>query len=351
MPPSDIEKLLARLAAGKPVAAVLLLGQEAYLRETCRKKLVEAVIPEANRDWAVVRYSLAETDLPAALQQAQTMPMLSPRQVVLVDGLEELEHLDDSARDEAVKQLEAYLDDPAPFTLLLLEAQALDQRMRLAKLLGDKALVVEAALSDDPEVRAEMVADLARKMAAELGVQLEPEAAVDLVDLVNGELARARTELEKLASYVGERRRITPADVDLLVVSEKKYSVWQLADMLASRERRRALEFLSGVLREGEEPAGIVGALVWMYRKLIHAQELPRNISAWDATRELGIRKDTAEMALRQARRIPREQLLGGLRALYEADSRLKSGAADRRAILEFLVAALTAAPAPASRA
>ena len=350
MAQTDIQKLLARLAAGKPVPAVLLLGPEAYLRETCRKKLVEAVIPEANRDWAVVSYSLAETDLVTALQQAQTLPMLSPRQVVLVDALEEVEHLDDSAREDAVKQLEAYLDDPAPFTLLLLEAQALDQRMKLSKLLGEKALVVQAALSDDPEVRAQMVSEMAQKMAAELGVTLEPEAAADLADLVNGELARARTELEKLASYVGERKRITPADVDLLVVSEKKYSVWQLSDMLASRERHRALEFLSGVLREGEEPAGIVGALVWMYRKLIQAQELPRNVSAWDAMRQLGIRKDTAETALRQARRIPREQLLGGLRALYDADSRLKSGAADRRAILEFLLAALTAAPTAVSR-
>lgn len=350
MPPTDIQKLLARLASGKPVPAVLLIGPEAYLRETCRAKLVEAVVPEANREWAVVRFSLADADLDAALQQAQTLPMLSPRQVVLVDALEELEHLDDKARDDAVKQLEDYLDDPAPFTLLLLEAQALDQRMKLAKLLGDKTLVVQAELSDDPEVRAQMVSDLAQKMAAELGVQLEQEAAVDLADLVNGELARARTELEKLASYVGERKRIAPADVDLLVVSEKKYSVWELADMLASRQRDRALEFLSSVLREGEEPAGIVGALVWMYRKLIQAQELPRHVSAWDATRQLGIRKHTAEMALRQARRIPREQLLGGLRALYEADSQLKSGASDRRAILEFLLAALTAAPTPVSR-
>jgi DNA polymerase-3 subunit delta len=209
---------------------------------------------------------------------------------------------------------------------------------------------VQAALSDNPEVRARMVSEMAQQMAGELGVELEAEAAADLADLVNGELTRARTELEKLAAYVGERKRITPADVDLLVVSEKKYSVWQLADMLAGRQRDRALEFLSGVLREGEEPAGIVGALVWMYRKLIQAQELPRNISVWDATRQLGIRKDTAETALRQARRIPREQLLSGLRALYDADSGLKSGAFDRRAILEFLLASLTASPAAVSR-
>lgn len=349
MPQLDLAKLLARLASGKPVPAVLLIGPEAFLRETCRKKLVEAMVPESAREWAVSRLSLADVELGRILQQAQTLPMLAPRQVVLVSDLEELEQLDDKARDAAVKELEAYLDDPAPFTMLVLEAEKLDSRMRLSKLLGDKALVVPAALSDDPAVRNLMVADMAHQVASELGVTLDAEAATDLADLVNGELSRARTELEKLAAYVGDRKRITPADVDLLVVSEKKYSIWQLADMLASRRRGEALEFLNGVLREGEEAPSIIGALAWMYRKLIQAQELPRGVSVWDAVRHLGIRKDTAEVALREARRIPRAQLLDGLRALYEADSRLKSAASDDRAILEFLITVLTAPPAAAA--
>jgi len=42
-----------------------------------------------------------------------------------------------------VEQLERYLKDPAPFTALVLEATALDQRMKLAKLLADRTLVVD----------------------------------------------------------------------------------------------------------------------------------------------------------------------------------------------------------------
>ena len=42
-----------------------------------------------------------------------------------------------------------------------------------------------------------------------------------------------------LATYVGDRRRITRADVEKLVVSAKKYSVWQFAEMLASKSRSR----------------------------------------------------------------------------------------------------------------
>jgi len=51
-----------------------------------------------------------------------------------------------------------------------------------------------------------------------------------------------------------------------------------------------------------------------------------------------------AELALRESRRIPKQQLLEGLAALYEADSRLKSSAPNPRAILEFLMARFAAA-------
>jgi len=42
-----------------------------------------------------------------------------------------------------------------------------------------------------------------------------------------------------------------------------------------------------------------------------------------------------------QSRKFPRTQLTTGLAALYEADSRLKSGGTSQRAVMEFLVARL----------
>jgi hypothetical protein len=92
-----------------------------------------------------------------------------------------------------------------------------------------------------------------------------------------------------------------------------------------------------------------------MFRKLIEVGELPRGTQDWDAARKLGMRKDTAALAIREARRIPRKQLEAGLIELAEADSRLKSGNAGPRAIMEFLLARLTdpsvaGAPAGARR-
>lgn len=178
-------------------------------------------------------------------------------------------------------------------------------------------------------------------MARDRGVKLDKDAARLLAESTNADLARIQTEIEKLATYAGDRKQITAADVALLVVSEKRYTVWQLSEMLANCDRERALRFLASLLHEGEQPVAIVGAMAWMYRKLLEAQALPRNADAWQAVRQLGMRRDTAELALRECRRIPTEQLREGLVLLAEADSQLKSGVAAPKAMMEFLVTQL----------
>jgi DNA polymerase-3 subunit delta len=335
------EQLLGRLGKGKPVPGILLLGGETYLRELCARKISDTYVPEEVRDWGVTRFSADDDSLSAILGQAQTLPMLAPRQVIFVSDVEAWERLADDSRDALVIQLSAYLNNPAPFSVLVFEANALDKRMRLAKMFAEKTLVVAVELSNDPAERAKLAGAFAFEMARELGVELERDAAEELSEIFNGELAAIRTELEKLTAYVGDRRRVTRADVELLAVSARKYSVWELAEMLASRQPSLALEFLDSLLREGEQPAQLLGALAWMYRKLLEAQELPAGATGGHAAGRLGMRPAMAELAVRQSRKFPRTQLTRGLAALYEADSRLKSGGTSQRAVMEFLVAQL----------
>jgi DNA polymerase III subunit delta len=334
-------ELLARLAKGKPIPGVLLVGGDSYLRDLCRAKLIDAYVAEGARDWGIRKFSADDDDVSAILGQAQTMPMLAPQQVIFVSDVEAWERLGDDSRDSLVKRLSEYLDRPAPYTVLVFEGAALDQRMRLAKMFAEKTVTVSVELSADPAERARLAVPLSLEMAKELGAALDQDAAEELCDLLNGELAAIRTELEKLSAYAGDRRRITRADVDLLVISARKYEVWDLADMLAARQPAQALEFLDRLLREGEAAPALLGGLAWMYRKLLEAQELPSGTVGWQAASRLKMRSDAAELAVRQSRKFPRSQLTNGLMALYEADSRLKSGGTNQRAVMEFLVTQL----------
>jgi DNA polymerase-3 subunit delta len=342
------ENLLERLAVGKPVAAamsvpmpaplsaIVLLGADPYLREMCRNRIIDAYVPEELCGWALARLSAREAGWDEILQRAQTLPMLAPRQVIIVDGAESVEKLGDKSREEILDALGKYFASPAPFTVLLLEAVSLDRRQKFFKLLSEKALIVELTIGGESAVA------LASQMAKDLRVEIDRDAAAFLVEILNSEPARIRIELEKLASYVQGAGRIRLGDVEAIVVAARKNTVWQLGDMLADRKRGEALAFLDNLLREGEEPVGIIGALAWLYRKLIEARGLPAHTNGYQAARQLAMRPDAAESAVRQAHRFPQKELLAGLVALAEADSQLKSSNPNPRALMEFLVARLT---------
>ena len=344
MPQLSTEEFLVRLKKGRPIPAILLLGEEAYLRDLCRTALLDAYVPQAARTWAVSRYSADRGEIPSALDQAQTLPMLSPQQLVFLEDAAAIEEFAEKKREEAVKQLESYLADPAAFTVLVIEAAHLDQRMRLGKVLVEKCVVVRAARGENPNERYTAAVSVANNLAREQGVAFEPGAAEALAECVAGDLQRLKTELEKLSTYAGERQTLRREDVALMVISEKAATVWELADLLAGRRPRLALEFLARLLREGEEPLQILGALAWMYRKLVEASEITNR---WQAARSLQMRPEQAELAVRNARQISKPRLLSGLRALQRADERLKSGEKDARAVMEFLITELAA---PASR-
>jgi len=119
-----------------------------------------------------------------------------------------------------------------------------------------------------------------------------------------------RTELEKLAAYAGDRRRITLSDIELDGrVSAAKFGCGNWRTWLASRQPSEALEFLDSLLREGEQPASLLVLLAWMYRKLLEAQELPVGVKDWQAASRLHMQAKTAERQCSKSLKFPRTQL------------------------------------------
>jgi DNA polymerase-3 subunit delta len=356
MPESSPTQLVERLAKGKAIPAIVLMGTDPYLRDMCRNGIIRAFVPDAVRDWALARISLQGADWSEVFQRAQTLPMLAQLQVLIIDGAETIEvkkkddedgsessdsEEGDDPRKETLQAFSEYLDSPAPFTVLLFEVPRLDKRQRLYKILYEKALIVELTIGDQ-------AAAFVAQMAKELNAEIEPAAATLLAEITNREPALMRLELQKLSLYVDGRARITVPDVKALVPNARKNTVWELADMIATRRGNDALAFLDNLLREGEEPIALVGVLSWMYRKLIEARDLPAGTGGFQAARPLGMRPDAAAAAVRNAHRMTKDNLRAGLVALAETDSQLKSSNPDKRATMEFLIARLTSTAASA---
>src|SRR5258708_14750195 len=77
MPRVSHEELLARLTKGKRIPALLLRGDEPFLRDPTRSQLTETFVPAPARAWAVSRYSANPSEPHDALPPAHTPPMLA----------------------------------------------------------------------------------------------------------------------------------------------------------------------------------------------------------------------------------------------------------------------------------
>ena len=113
---------------------------------------------------------------------------------------------------------------------------------------------------------------LAPRARAGGGLDLAPEAAQALVDLVGEDLGRLAAEIEKAALYAGGDRRVSEEIVRALAGETRTRQYWELTQALEEARRADALRLASQLLASGDEPlillAWVVGYLRDLWRVL-----------------------------------------------------------------------------------
>jgi DNA polymerase-3 subunit delta len=338
----------------------VLLGDEAYLHERCRRAILDTLIDAgsgpAMRDFALAEIDLAEINIFEALDRAQTPSLMAPFQVLFLRNLKTL--YTRGAKKDEFAALDAYGRSPNPQALLVFVADHLhlpsdlrrmdmqdkDRYERIRETLGDWCGMVELVRVEESDAMRWLVVEAEKR-----GSALEVDAARELTDALGADLMLMASELEKLLLYTGERRRITLGDVETMVLGAKQRSLYELTDAISAKDRPRALALLQGLLNAsdgGEESAiGHLYMLARTFRQMLVILE--KNVrdsrAIWQALWQ-GFRMPpfAAEDLIRQARRYKsRRDLTRALRLIARADLELRSSPPDKRLVLERLVLAL----------
>ena len=159
-------------------------------------------LPEFNED----RFDLgsAGCDPAQVIGAARTLPVMSERRFVRVRGLGEKR-----AARLVEELLPAYLEDPSPTTVLVLEAEQVDKRLRWVKQVAKLGGLIECAGPKGPaETRAWI-----EQALRERGKRAAPGAAAALAELVGGDTDQLRQEIEKLCLYLGDESVADAEDV------------------------------------------------------------------------------------------------------------------------------------------
>ena len=345
-----------RAAANNPTSlkpGYILVGDEIFLYERCRRAVLDAFVPREMRDFCLSDLDLAETGIFEALDCAQTPSLMAPFQVLFLRNLKVL--YTRGAKKDEFAALQNYFRSPNPQALLIFVAGHIRipsdlRRMdyedknryeRIRDTLGEYCGTVELARADE--------ADAIRWITEEgerIQVCFEPDAARELSDALGTDMMLIASEFEKLVLYTGEKRRVTLGDVETMVLAAKQRSLYELTDAISLKDKPRALLLLQGLLNAtdgGEDSAiGHLYMLARTFRQMLVILE--KNVSdsraIWQALWQ-GFRMPpfAAEDLIRQARRYKsRRDLTRALRLIARADLELRSSPPDKRLVLERLV-------------
>jgi DNA polymerase-3 subunit delta len=362
---ASVERFAAEVVSGKLRPVYVFAGDEAFLRQQCREAILQHLAPPEIRDFCLHDLDLDKTDLTEVLDRARTPSLMAPFQVFFVSGVKTL-YGRGSSQEKALSAIRAYAEHPNPAALVVLIADHLSipadaRRMdmtdreryeRIRETLGAYCGMVELA-----HVEEEDAIRWAVDAAAARGVQLEPDAAHELVDALGGDMLAVANELEKLLLYAGDQPRLTLLDVERMVSAAKQRSHYELTDAISAHDRVRALEVLQALLAtgEGEEAAiGLVFMLAKTFRQMLVVMEKKARDSRalwqvlWPGFR---VPPFAADDLIRQTRRYRSPQELTRLLPpIARADLELRSNPPSKRTVLEKLVLELAGGGSGASR-
>ncbi len=324
----DSFAFLERAAKATPQAVYAIVGDEAFLKRQVRFALQRIVLGEEADDFCLAVHNGEETTIGAVLGDVQTVPLLGPRRLVIV------ENGDPFVTNERAR-LEKYVAAPSNTGVLVLDVKSWPTTTRLAKLLPDAATIKCEAPADRSLRRW-----CAHWAKATHGKDLGEDAADLLVELVGNDLGRLDQELAKLATYVGTAKSITRRDVDQLVGRGHAEKLWKILDHIGAGEVGAALVLLAQLLDLGEEPLRLLAALSSQLRKLVRALRLhDTGLPLQTALERQGIPPFARRAAEQQIRHLGRRRLDRIYDWLIQTDVAMKSSHhLPARVLLERLV-------------
>jgi DNA polymerase-3 subunit delta len=328
MKPVELRQAIER---GECPSLVCLYGDETFFRDQSLKLILDKTLPADARDFNLTSFQGKETNGQHLLEQLLTLPVFSPRRMVVVKDF----HAVSASESD---QLLDYLSDPVPETILVLTADKIDKRRKFFQAFAKKGALVEFKPLYDNQIPA-FVSDLVRTS----GRRLTEDAMTLFCRRVGSNLQEIQGELSKLFAYLGDRNLADVEDVRAIVSDVRTDSVFDLANALGKKQTAEALRLLGRLIEDGIAPLMILAMMVRHFRQLWKTRLLlDGGVGKKELASKLGINPFFVDGLISQSRQLPLNSYEESFELFLAADLKLKSSGGEPRAILEGLIMTLS---------
>lgn len=304
----------------------LLYGEEDYLRNSYKKRLSDAVVPQGdnmNRTVFMGKDASAE----GIMELSETMPFLSDRRLILVEDSMFFKNAVDDRFTEYIGQI-------PEGTVMIFSESEVDSRKKLFKAVKKYGKVISCDTPSEEELVTWSGGYLSRN-----GKKVRRKTVELLLARVGSDMNMLRNEMDKLISYSGDREEITADDVTEACSLNINSSIFAMIDDIAEGRQKKALERYYELLLLKEAPMRILFLLTREFNILLISKDLEKKKVPMGE--RAGIMKVPA-FAVRKynaaAGRFTEQQILNAVEDCVDTENDIKKGRISDRLGVELLI-------------
>ena len=175
------------------------------------------------------------------------------------------------------------------------------------------------------------------KICERHGMRVQNSVFEVLVDAAH--LVILKNELEKLISYVGERKEITIHDLEQLTSSQTTNQIFVMLEAIARKQREKVLTLYYDLIELRESPFGILALLVRQCNQLLQVKDLDRlGKNNGMIAKQMKVPVFVAGKLKDQAKLFSMETLCNMLELCAKTDEAIKTGKISDRVGVELLL-------------
>jgi DNA polymerase-3 subunit delta len=322
------ENVIKALEKGRLAPFYLFYGPGEFRMEKVLEKVRASYIPESVRDFNLELFYGGEATPEEIILKAKSMPFMAKNRLIIV------RRTDQFSKEELEKFL-TYLENPPESTCVIFISAKTDFNKRFYRAIRASALAVKFdALREDE------VVPWIQETAKELGLQMDDDASDYLASVVGNNPRELHTELEKLRLRYTRVKGIE--QVKELVMHSRIYTIFELMEKVSVKNIADSLKVLERFLAEEDKryaPLQVIGMLNRQIRLLWQTKEvLMKGGGFVEVAEGLGRNRFKTRDFMNQAGYWSKKELERGLKVLYEADGRLKSGSRPKPVLEKVII-------------
>lgn len=291
----------------------LFWGEETYLKQQYKQKLLSALNPEGDT-MNFSRYEGKGIQVREVIDLCETMPFFAEYRVILVEN--------SGFFKNKCEELADYMKELPDYVRLLFVESEVDKRSRMYKAVKNCGRIVEFARQDEKSLMRWAAGILGRE-----GRKITQRDMELLLTKTGTDMGNLRMELEKLITYTMGRDVVTAKDIEDVCTTQTANKIFDMVRFVTERNQKRALELYYDLLTLREPPMRILFLLAKQFRQLLLTKKLTaEGSSGQELSSRLGVPSFVVRNLSSCARAYTVEELEGAVKDFVDAEEAVKTG-------------------------